>query len=215
MNKVLNTIVQSCEELGTLQQDGNVFLNTDDISKCREVNKELSDTQVEEEYRRRTFTTKREEYISSLLKEFRDMRTTVSNLQNNYKELIDRLESKSVKQNEYNREKKKYRAEMKRLTSEIESKVEQISDEITKKYYDVEKVQYKDLVNRLFKLNTLDTSKKELEMNLNTTEEQMKILLDKRRKVQNKYVMILTVFSSISIVFLGMFIYYLFSKNTL
>jgi hypothetical protein len=52
-------------------------------------------------------------------------------------------------------------------------------------------------------------------MNLNTTEEQMKILLDKRRKVQNKYVMILTVFSSISIVFLGMFIYYLFSKNTL
>jgi len=56
MNKVLDTVVQSCEELGTLQQDGSIFLTTEDIKQCKNINQETSLQQVEEEYRTRTFT---------------------------------------------------------------------------------------------------------------------------------------------------------------
>ena len=51
MNKVLDTVVQSCEELGTLQQDGTVFLDAEAIKNCKTINQDVSLQGLEEEYR--------------------------------------------------------------------------------------------------------------------------------------------------------------------
>ena len=90
MNKVLDTVVQSCEELGTLQQDGSLFLTTEDIKQCKNINQETSFQQLEEEYRTRTFTNKRDDYIKEQLNTYNTLKKEIELIQQNYKELIEK-----------------------------------------------------------------------------------------------------------------------------
>ena len=215
MNKVFDTIVQSCEELGTLQQDGTIFLDTEQIKKCKTINQDLSLQGVEEEYRRRTFTTKREEYITKQLKIYEDMKKRVVELQKQYLQNIEKLARSELTEQNYNMEKTKYTDEKMRLLKEMSSVIDTIRADVTNQYYAVEQVQYKDLVNRMFRIQSLDDEKTSFQLNLDTTEQQLKNLLQKRKKLQRRYVFIMSIFLIVSSVFIGLFIYYLFSKNTL
>jgi len=215
MNKVLDTVVQSCEELGTLQQDGSIFLTTEDIKQCKNINQETSLQQVEEEYRTRTFTNKREEYIKEQLNTYNALKTEIKLIQQNYKDLIDDLATKSIDVNSYNVEKRKYNVNKEDVLKQLQDKINTTRSDINKKYYNVEQVQYKDLVNRLFRLQSLDDEKKQFQLNLDTTEQQLLNLMDKRRKVQKKYNTVMVVFLIFSSLFIVLFLYYLFSKNTL
>ena len=215
MNKVLETVVQSCEELGTLQQDGTIFLDTEQIKKCKTINQDLSLQGVEEEYRRRTFTTKREEYITEQLKIYEDMKKRVVELQKQYLQNIEKLARSELTEQNYNMEKTKYTDEKMRLLKEMSSVIDTIRADVTNQYYAVEQVQYKDLVNRMFRIQSLDDEKTSFQLNLDTTEQQLKNLLQKRKKLQRRYVFIMSIFLIVSSVFIGLFIYYLFSKNTL
>lgn len=215
MNKVLDTVVQSCEELGTLQQDGSIFLTTEDIKQCKNINQETSLQQLEEEYRTRTFTNKREEYIKEQLNTYNTLKKEIELIQQNYKELIDKLSNKSIDVNSYNVEKRKYNVNKEDVLKKLQDKINTTRSDINKKYYNVEQVQYKDLVNRLFRLQSLDDEKKQFQLNLDTTEQQLLNLMDKRRKVQKKYNAVMVVFLIVSSIFIALFVYYLFSKNTL
>ena len=215
MNKVLDTLIQSCEEMGTLQQDGSIFLTPEQIKKCKEINVDLSLQKVEEEYRRRTFTTQREDYIQEKLKLYKNMKNRIDELESSYMSQIMLLEKKGVDEPTYNMEKSKFNTEKQRLLDELKKESDTLINEITKNYYNVEQVQYKDLVNQMFRIQELDDTKKEFQVNMDTTEQQLRNLMDKRYKVQQKYKMIMTVFVLISSIFIGLFIYYLFSKNTL
>ena len=215
MNKVLDTLIQSCEEMGTLQQDGSIFLTPEQIKKCKEINVDLSLQKVEEEYRRRTFTTQREDYIQEKLKLYKNMKNRIDELESSYMSKIMLLEKKGVDEPTYNMEKSKFNTEKQRLLDELKKESDTLINEITKNYYNVEQVQYKDLVNQMFRIQELDDTKKEFQVNMDTTEQQLRNLMDKRYKVQQKYKMIMTVFVLISSIFIGLFIYYLFSKNTL
>lgn len=214
MNKVLDTVVQSCEELGTLQQDGSVFLDAEAIKQCKTINQDLSLQQVEEEYRTRTFTNKREEYIREKMKIYDDSKEKINQYQTNLKSYIDTLAKTSNKEN-YIIDKKKYKTNKEDILKELHNEIANIRDDITSRYYKVEQVQYKDLVNRMFRLQSLDDEKKQFQLNLDTTEQQLINLIDKRRKVQRKYKLTMLVFFIISSIFIALFIYYLFSKNTL
>lgn len=215
MNKVLDTVVQSCEELGTLQQDGSIFLTTEDIRQCKNINQETSLQQLEEEYRTRTFTNKREEYIKEQLNTYNTLKKEIELIQQNYKELIDKLANKSIDVNSYNVEKRKYNVNKEDVLKQLQDKINTTRSDINKKYYNVEQIQYKDLVNRLFRLQSLDDEKKQFQLNLDTTEQQLLNLMDKRRKVQKKYNAVMVVFLIVSSIFIALFVYYLFSKNTL
>lgn len=215
MNKVLDTVVQSCEELGTLQQDGSIFLTTEDIKKCKNINQETSLQQVEEEYRTRTFTNKREEYIKEKLKIYNNFKEEVALIQENYKQAIDDLANKIMDVNTYNLEKRKYNDNKENVLNNLQNNINITRNEINSNYYNVEQVQYKDLVNRMFRLQSLDDEKKQFELNLDTTEQQLLNLMDKRRKVQKKYTAVMILFLIVSSLFVALFIYYLFSKNTL
>lgn len=215
MNKVLDTLIQSCEEMGTLQQDGSIFLTPEQIKNCKEINVDLSLQKVEEEYRRRTFTTQREDYIQEKLKLYKNMKNRIDELESSYMSQIMLLEKKGVDEPTYNMEKSKFNTEKQRLLDELKKESDTLINEITKNYYNVEQVQYKDLVNQMFRIQELDDTKKEFQVNMDTTEQQLRNLMDKRYKVQQKYKMIMTVFVIISTLFIGLFIYYLFSKNTL
>ena len=215
MNKVLDTIIQSCEELGTLQQDGNIFLSPEQIKQCKDINLDLSLQNIEEEYRRRSFTTQREEYIQNKLKIYKNMSDRITELQNQYLSKIVSLSKKEIDEPTYNMEKNKYNTEKERLLMELQKESDILTSEIASRYYNVEQVQYKDLVNRMFRIQELDNQKKGFRVNLDTTEQQLKILIDKRYYLQQRYKMIMVLFILLSIVFMGLFIYYLFSKNTL
>ena len=112
-------------------------------------------------------------------------------------------------------EKNKYNTEKERLLMELQKESDILTSEIASRYYNVEQVQYKDLVNRMFRIQELDNQKKGFRVNLDTTEQQLKILIDKRYYLQQRYKIIMVLFILLSIVFMGLFIYYLFSKNTL
>jgi len=98
---------------------------------------------------------------------------------------------------------------------ELQQEINKVRNDSNKAHYKVEQVQYKDLVNRMFRLHSLDDEKKRFQLNLDTTEQQLLNLMDKRRKFQKKYTMIMLVFLIISGIFMALFMYYLFSKNTL
>ena len=215
MNKVLDTVVQSCEELGTLQQDGTVFLDAEAIKNCKTINQDVSLQGLEEEYRTRTFTTQREEYIKEKMKIYNDLKKEIASIQENYRESINDLAKKTTNVNTYNEQKRTYTQNKEDLLKKINSEIAKIRDDIASRYYKVEQVQYKDLVNRMFRIQSLDDEKKEFQLNLDTTEQQLINLIDKRRKVHRKYKLSLTVFLILSSIFIAIFIYYLFSKNTL
>jgi len=215
MNKVLDTVIQSCEELGTLQQDGTVFLSPEQITKCKEINKDLSLQKVEEEYRTRTFTTKREEYIKEKMKTYELIKRRINELQKLFMTHIDKLGKSELDESGYNMEKAKFIVEKNRILKDVNEQNKTITSDVASNYYNVEQVQYKDLVNRMFRLSSLNDEEKEFKLNLNTTDQQLKILLDKRRKVQNTYNMVMTSFVLLTVLFIAYFVYYLFSKNTL
>ena len=215
MNKVLDTVVQSCEELGTLQQDGTVFLDAEAIKNCKTINQDVSLQGLEEEYRTRTFTTQREEYIKEKMKIYNDLKKEIASIQENYRGSINDLAKKTTDINTYNKQKRTYTQNKEDLLKKINSEIAKIRDDIASRYYKVEQVQYKDLVNRMFRIQSLDDEKKEFQLNLDTTEQQLINLIDKRRKVHRKYKLSLTVFLILSSIFIAIFIYYLFSKNTL
>lgn len=215
MNKVLDTVIQSCEELGTLQQDGTVFLSPEQITKCKEINKDLSLQKVEEEYRTRTFTTKREEYIKEKMKTYELIKKRINELQKLFMTHIEKLGKSELDESSYNMEKAKFIVERDRILKDINGQNKTITSDVASNFYNVEQVQYKDLVNRMFRLSSLNDEEKEFKLNLNTTDQQLKILLDKRRKVQNTYNMIMTLFVLLTVLFIAYFVYYLFSKNTL
>jgi len=213
--KVFDTVVQSCEELGTLQQDGTLFLDAEAVKKCKTINQDISLQGVEEEYRTRTFTTQREEYIKEKMKIYDDLKKQIASIQEKYRKSINELAEKTTDIDTYNTEKGKYIQNKEDLLKKIDSEIAKIRDDITSRYYKVEQVQYKDLVNRMFRIQSLDDEKKEFQLNLDTTEQQLLNLIDKRRKVHRKYKLSLTVFLILSSIFIALFIYYLFSKNTL
>ena len=215
MNKVLDTVVQSCEELGTLQQDGTVFLDAEAIKNCKTINQDVSLQGLEEEYRTRTFTTQREEYIKEKMKIYNDLKKEIASIQENYRGSINDLAKKTTDIDTYNKQKQTYTQNKEDLLKKINSEIAKIRDDIASRYYKVEQVQYKDLVNRMFRIQSLDDEKKEFQLNLDTTEQQLINLIDKRRKVHRKYKLSLTVFLILSSIFIAIFIYYLFSKNTL
>lgn len=215
MNKVLDTVVQSCEELGTLQQDGTVFLDAEAIKNCKTINQDVSLQGLEEEYRTRTFTTQREEYIKEKMKIYNDLKKEIASIQENYRGSINDLAEKTTDIDTYNEQKQTYTQNKEDLLKKINSEIAKIRDDISSRYYKVEQVQYKDLVNRMFRIQSLDDEKKEFQLNLDTTEQQLINLIDKRRKVHRKYKLSLTVFLILSSIFIAIFIYYLFSKNTL
>lgn len=215
MNKVLDTVVQSCEELGTLQQDGTVFLDAEAIKNCKTINQDVSLQGLEEEYRTRTFTTQREEYIKEKMKIYNDLKKEIASIQENYRGSINDLAEKTTDIDTYNEQKQTYTQNKEDLLKKINSEIAKIRDDIASRYYKVEQVQYKDLVNRMFRIQSLDDEKKEFQLNLDTTEQQLINLIDKRRKVHRKYKLSLTVFLILSSIFIAIFIYYLFSKNTL
>lgn len=215
MNKVLDTVIQSCEELGTLQQDGTIFLSPEQITKCKEINKDLSLQKVEEEYRTRTFTTKREEYIKEKMKTYELIKKRINELQQLYMTHIEKLEKSELDESSYNMEKSKFIDEKDRILKDINEQNKTITSDVASKFYSVEQVQYKDLVNRMFRLSSLTDEEKEFQLNLNTTDQQLKILLDKRRKLQNAYNMVMSMFVLLTALFIAYFVYYLFSKNTL
>lgn len=214
MNKVLDTVVQSCEELGTLQQDGSIFLDAEAIKTCKTINKETSLQQVEEEYRTRTFTNNREEYIKEKMKIYDDIKEKVSKYQTDLKLYIDTFAETSNAEG-YIVDKKKYMTNKEDVLQLLKTEIENIRYDIASRYYKVEQVQYKDLVNRMFRIQSIDDEKKQFQLNLDTTEQQLINLIDKRRKVQRKYRLTMLVFFIISSIFVALFIYYLFSKNTL
>ena len=213
--KVFDTVVQSCEELGTLQQDGTLFLDAEAVKKCKTINQDISLQGVEEEYRTRTFTTQREEYIKEKMKIYDDLKKQIASIQEKYRKSINELAEKTTDIDTYNTEKGKYIQNKEDLLKKIDSEIAKIRDDIASRYYKVEQVQYKDLVNRMFRIQSLDDEKKEFQLNLDTTEQQLLNLIDKRRKVHRKYKLSLTVFLILSSIFIALFIYYLFSKNTL
>ena len=213
--KVFDTVVQSCEELGTLQQDGTLFLDAEAVKKCKTINQDISLQGVEEEYRTRTFTTQREEYIKEKMKIYDDLKKQIASIQENYKKSINELAEQTTDIDTYNTEKGKYIQNKEDLLKKIDTEIVNIRDDIASRYYKVEQVQYKDLVNRMFRIQSLDNEKKEFQLNLDTTEQQLLNLIDKRRKVHRKYKLSLTVFLILSSIFIALFIYYLFSKNTL
>ena len=213
--KVFDTVVQSCEELGTLQQDGTLFLDAEAVKKCKTINQDISLQGVEEEYRTRTFTTQREEYIKEKMKIYDDLKKQIASIQENYRKSINELAEKTTDIDTYNTEKGKYIQNKEDLLKKIDTEIVNIRDDIASRYYKVEQVQYKDLVNRMFRIQSLDNEKKEFQLNLDTTEQQLLNLIDKRRKVHRKYKLSLTVFLILSSIFIALFIYYLFSKNTL
>ena len=213
--KVFDTVVQSCEELGTLQQDGTLFLDAEAVKKCKTINQDISLQGVEEEYRIRTFTTQREEYIKEKMKIYDDLKKQIASIQENYRKSINELSEKTTDIDTYNTEKGKYIQNKEDLLKKIDTEIVNIRDDIASRYYKVEQVQYKDLVNRMFRIQSLDNEKKEFQLNLDTTEQQLLNLIDKRRKVHRKYKLSLTVFLILSSIFIALFFYYLFSKNTL
>ena len=215
MNKVFDTIIQSCEELGTLQQDGTVFLSPEQIRQCKEINTDLSLQKIEEEYRTRTFTTKREEYIKEKMKTYELMKKRINELQKLYISLIEKLGKREIDQASYNMEKAKFIVEKDRILKDINEQNKMITSNVATSFYNVEQVQYKDLVNRMFRLKSLNDEKKEFQLNLDTTDQQLRILLDKRRKVQNIYKIVMALFIILTSLFIAYFVYYLFSKNTL
>ena len=213
--KVFDIVVKSCEELGTLQQDGTVFLDAEAIKKCKTINQDVSLQGLEEEYRIKTFTTKREEYVKEKMKIYNDFKKQLASIQEKFRESINELAEKTTDIETYNAEKTKYTQNKQDLLKELRDEIVNIRDDIASRYYKVEQVQYKDLVNRMFRIQSLDDEKKEFQLNLDTTEQQLINLIDKRRKVDRKYKLSLTVFLILSSIFLALFIYYLFSKNTL
>ena len=215
MNKVFDTIIQSCEELGTLQQDGTVFLSPEQIRQCKEINTDLSLQKIEEEYRTRTFTTKREEYIKEKMKTYELMKKRINELQKLYISLIEKLGKREIDQASYNMEKAKFIVEKDRILKDINEQNKMITSNVATSFYNVEQVQYKDLVNRMFRLKSLNDEKKEFQLNLDTTDQQLRIVLDKRRKVQNIYKIVMALFIILTSLFIAYFVYYLFSKNTL
>ena len=215
MNKVFDTIIQSCEELGTLQQDGTVFLSPEQIRQCKEINTDLSLQKIEEEYRTRTFTTKREEYIKEKMKTYELMKKRINELQNLYISLIEKLGEREIDQASYNMEKAKFIVEKDRILKDINEQNKMITSNVATSFYNVEQVQYKDLVNRMFRLKSINDEKKEFQLNLDTTDQQLRIVLDKRRKVQNIYKIVMALFIILTSLFIAYFVYYLFSKNTL
>lgn len=215
MNKVFDTIIQSCEELGTLQQDGTVFLSPEQIRQCKEINTDLSLQKIEEEYRTRTFTTKREEYIKEKMKTYELMKKRINELQNLYISLIEKLGKREIDQASYNMEKAKFIVEKDRILKDINEQNKMITSNVATSFYNVEQVQYKDLVNRMFRLKSINDEKKEFQLNLDTTDQQLRIVLDKRRKVQNIYKIVMALFIILTSLFIAYFVYYLFSKNTL
>jgi len=215
MNKVFDTIIQSCEELGTLQQDGTVFLSPEQIRQCKEINTDLSLQKIEEEYRTRTFTTKREEYIKEKMKTYELMKKRINELQNLYISLIEKLGKREIDQASYNMEKAKFIVEKDRILKDINEQNKMITSNVATSFYNVEQVQYKDLVNRMFRLKSINDEKKEFQLNLDTTDQQLRIVLDKRRKVQNIYKIVMALFIILTGLFIAYFVYYLFSKNTL
>jgi hypothetical protein len=215
MNKVFDTIIQSCEELGTLQQDGTVFLSPEQIRQCKEINTDLSLQKIEEEYRTRTFTTKREEYIKEKMNTYELMKKRIDELQKLYISHIETLGKREIDEANYNMEKAKFIVEKDRILTDINKQNKLITEDVATNFYNVEQVQYKDLVNRMFNLKSINDEKNEFQLNLDTTDQQLQILLDKRRKTQNIYKIVLSFFILLTILFVAYFVYYLFSTNTL
>ena len=215
MKEILDTIVQSCDDLGTLQQDGTVFLSTDEIEQCRELTRDKNIGGIEEEYRVKTFTTAREEYINGMIKKLKEYKTRVATLQDNFKKQIELYKNKELDGDRMTTERTKYLEEVERLTNDIENEMRLIRKGISEKYYDVEEIQYKDLVSLLSNLSQIDARDKQFKQNLDTTEEQLSILMEKRKRVNRMYKIILIIFAIVSILFVSFMIYYLFSSNTL
>ena len=149
------------------------------------------------------------------MKIYNDLKKEIASIQENYRGSINDLAKKTTDVDTYNEQKRTYTQNKEDLLKKINSEIAKIRDDIASRYYKVEQVQYKDLVNRMFRIQSLDDEKKEFQLNLDTTEQQLINLIDKRRKVHRKYKLSLTVFLILSSIFIAIFIYYLFSKNTL
>ena len=149
------------------------------------------------------------------MKIYNDLKKEIASIQENYRGSINDLAKKTTDIDTYNKQKQTYTQNKEDLLKKINSEIAKLRDDIASRYYKVEQVQYKDLVNRMFRIQSLDDEKKEFQLNLDTTEQQLINLIDKRRKVHRKYKLSLTVFLILSSIFIAIFIYYLFSKNTL
>jgi hypothetical protein len=215
MNRIFDTLIQSCDELGTLQQDGTIFLSANEIKNCKNLRADPSLTGLEQQYRETTFTTAREEYVEIMLKKLNRFKKRIVDLNSKFQRDIDMFKKEERSSIEIGLEKLKYNDEVARLTKDMETDMLQIKQGITDKYYDVEEIQYKDLVNLMARLSKLTEGEKNFQQNLDTAEAQLLILMDKRRKTHRTYTSLLVLFFLIVSLFIGGMIYYLFSKNNL
>jgi hypothetical protein len=215
MESIFDTLIQSCEELGTLQQDGNIFLSGEEVEKCKNLHKNPVFSGIGTENRYKKMTTEREQYIQFLLRKFENLKKRFQVLDDNYNKNITELKIGDIDLEFFNLEKTKYNLEINRLLDDIKKEKDLIMEGISNKYYGVETIQYKNLTNLMERISNMDYEKTKFKDNLDTTEEQLKILLYKRARTQKKYNAALLLFSLCAILFGIVMIYYLFSKNTL
>ena len=215
MESIFDTLIQSCEELGTLQQDGNIFLSGEEVEKCKNLHKKPVFSGIGTENRYKKMTTEREQYIQFLLRKFENLKNRFQVLDDNYNKNITELKIGDIDLEFFNLEKTKYNLEINRLLDDIKKEKDLIMEGISNKYYGVETIQYKNLTNLMERISNMDYEKTKFKDNLDTTEEQLKILLYKRARTQKKYNAALLLFSLCAILFGIVMIYYLFSKNTL
>lgn len=214
----LEQVIESCENLGNvLIPNGNVFFDSNTIEKCRSLkttkdkNQEKNLQNLEEKIFGTQRKTRKEKYNNQRTEILKRYETVVENID----DVLKRYKNNEITKSEFDMIYKKYQQNVEEIVKDIEQFRSELYSNTNKGHSKSEEIQYKSLVNLLYKKSSLTKTKEEGALLYNTAETRLNQIEIEFNKTQGKYRRNLLMFLCIAVFNIILLLWVLFSNSNI